>query len=192
MKELKFSRWELNSPVAFLIAANALVLLQIARSVITVGEAMWIYWFQSVIIGAVNATRMLAAREARAGLAADRISGALFFAAHYGLFHYAYFMFLSQYHARPNRLMLALNIAPFLIAQLSSLFRDPRAVVSGSRDLFVMMLKPYLRIIPMHITILLGRGLAPLFFVSSKTLADLFGYWLDRLGAPSAGETENS
>lgn len=190
MKQLKFSRWELNSPVTYLIAANVLVLLQIERSVLTVGEAMWIYWCQSVVIGAVNAARMLAARADKPGLAGDRAGGAVFFAFHYGLFHYGYYMYLAQAHAQANRLLIALNIAPFLIAQVSYLLRDPRAVVSHSRDLAAMMLKPYVRIIPMHITILLGRGLAPLFFVSTKTLADLFGYWLDRLGAPAAEDKE--
>lgn len=154
---------------------------------------MWVYWFQSITIGFFNFIRILQLKEF--STKGFRISGrpvqptqgmklftAFFFLFHFGFFHFGYLIFLligtfaKIYGNTPNLAevkYILLTALLFFINHLFSYFynrpRDTKKQNIGS-----LMFYPYARIIPMHITIILGfvfSGALALFLVL-KIFAD--------------------
>ncbi len=158
----------------------------------SMGELMWVYWGQSVVIGATNVARMLSLKEfSTKGMTmndapvpethAAKIQVAMFFTVHYGFFHFVYAVFLWQEMAlntlaSEDRVFLVFCVTAFLMSHAYSL-RHNR--VSDFRDkkpnLGTLMFYPYLRVIPMHLAILFGSvlGEGRLFlFMGLKLFAD--------------------
>ncbi|MEI6296692.1 MAG: DUF6498-containing protein [bacterium] len=154
---------------------------------------MWVYWFQSVIIGIFSFIKLLQLKETggtknqedNLSRILDRGLGffmAFFFLFHYGFFHFVYAMFLSSgiftnevgtisMPAEFNYILLSAFI--FLINHLFSYFYNRKKDVE-KQSLETLMTFPYLRIIPMHFTIIFGSilgGALPIFLIL-KTLAD--------------------
>lgn len=153
---------------------------------------VWPYWLQSVAIGVGNVVRMSRARRFstegvrmnNAPVAADaRGRGCLvaFFCVHYGLFHLVYLGFLAGLSdlAPGEGRWVALGAAVMALAQFATTRRQLREDARTTPNLGTMMLLPYLRIAPMHLTILLGlplagasTGAALLVFGVLKTVGD--------------------
>jgi hypothetical protein len=182
-------------------------------------DVMLVYWGQSVMIGFFNVIRILElkalspaggrgpTREATTlGMRLFTVFMALFFACHYGGFHAVYLAFLvgfmSESKAGPSRVDLVptlVCLAVFL-AQQWSLFRhrlecEPKERSSFARIFFF----PYARILPMHLTILLGASFLAmgrnaghdgrvksacllLFFLGLKTVADSIMHLMEHRG----------
>ena len=179
---------------------------------------MWIYWFQSVIIGFFNFIRILTLKDfstkdfhinnkpvkATKGV---KIFTAFFFAFHYGGFHLVYLGFLfiasftsiipssiTSYPAGPsdiaanvsdivtNVIYILVSTAIFFINHLYS-FLHNRKKDKKKQNIGRVMFFPYARIIPMHLTIVvgipfLGGGLIQttlvlFLFLILKTIADV-------------------
>ncbi len=138
---------------------------------------MAIYWCQSVTIGLVNFFRIYSLKEGEFFSEGFSINGrpaepnkftknytAFFFLLHYGFFHLVYLLFLINgtsgenhidtvqvgewYLILPTALMFFVN---HLFSYLYNRERDVVKINIGS-----VMFYPYLRIIPMHLTIILG------------------------------------
>ena len=108
---------------------------------------------------------------------------AFFFLVHYGFFHVVYFIFLNIQHpfgALPEYdwVFLSLCILGFVGSHFYSYrynatrdFRDRKPNIGS------LMFYPYLRILPMHLTIVIGAGstgvASLLMFMMLKTLADM-------------------
>ena len=106
-------------------------------------------------------------------------STALFFAMHYGFFHLVYAFFLiggmagdeeeplseamkstqSTGDGQSEVLWLLLGILGFLVSHAVSFFRNVREDLKRRPNLGIMMFLPYVRIIPMHLTIILGGAM---------------------------------
>jgi Family of unknown function (DUF6498) len=176
-----------------LLAANALA-AGIAWGVhMSLRELMLVYWMQSVIIGLSYFLRMLGLHEFTTegttmnGRPIPETAGgkrmvALFFAFHYGFFHFVYLMFLvsgkGAASVAGSRLALALCALGFLVNHAYSLARNLEADRAGRPNLGTMMFLPYARILPMHFTIILGgllHGGAGIWwlFAALKTGADV-------------------
>ena len=157
-------------------------------------ELMWVYWGQSVIIGIVNVWRMLTLKkfstegftsngrpvpETRAG----KISTAAFFAAHYGIFHLVYFVFLlgGLFGSKETPLRLtpmAVCLLAFLVNHIYSFLYNRAQDAERVPNLGTIMFYPYARILPMHLTLIFGAAVARtrlplLLFLGLKTGADL-------------------
>lgn len=174
--------------VAFLDGGNLLYLL-------------WPYWIQSVVIGffAQRRIRMLQ-RFSTEGLKmngravaptpASRRQAANFFVLHYGLFHLFYLVALLTFTGpmAAGRLSLGalsgwdtLTIVGvgigFALSHRASHREHVEADLSGNPNLGALMFLPYLRIVPMHLTIILAAvlhsALGVLFFSVLKTVADV-------------------
>lgn len=189
----------LSIPLRSLAADRSLWVL-VAANVIALGLALYdgwrtvdlmaAYWAQSVIIGIANFFRIRGLdRFSTEGFSindtpaqetpAVRRSTANFFALHYGLFHAVYFMFLSKsggIEAFADRWFLvaaALFAVNHFFSYRVNAARDRR----GRPNIGTLMFLPYLRVIPMHLTLLIG-GLviaspaALLLFGVLKTAAD--------------------
>lgn len=175
-----------------IVLANGLVLALALLLSWPLSVLLWPYWAQSVIIGLFNVRRMLALdRFTTDGLRInDRVvqpttgtkwQVASFFLLHYGFFHFGYLMFLLLKAPLPQAeqgwvlLLAVVFAASHALSHLEHLRHD----LAGGTNLGTLMFVPYLRIIPMHFTIILGMGflqgstLALWLFVALKTAADL-------------------
>lgn len=156
------------------------------------GEVMWVYWGQSVTIGVTNVLRMLRLRDfTTRGLrmndepvpeTQDAKRGvAVFFAIHYGFFHFVYALFLwSELPLNTlvahDRMLMILCVMAFVLSHGYSLQHNRRADFRQKKpNLGTLMMYPYLRVVPMHLAILLGEiaGDGRLFlFLGLKAIAD--------------------
>lgn len=155
-------------------------------------QMMWVFWAQSIFIGAINVVRMLSLKEFSTGNmtvngrrpdanASTKYQLALFFAFHYGVFHLGYFLFLWDQQPlnafEPIVLIYGgLCALGFMgvhgFSFMHNLNRDFR---HKKPNIGSIMMYPYLRIIPLHLTIILGQtygASATLLFLCLKTVAD--------------------
>jgi hypothetical protein len=156
---------------------------------------MWIYWFQSITIGFFNFIRILQLKEFSIdgfkinGQPAQLMQGikifiSFFFLVHYGLFHFVYMRFLltgtftKTYRNASNFIELKYIFLTSLLFFINHLFsyvyNRPKDTKKQNMGM-LLMFYPYVRIIPMHITIslaaVLGSRALPLFLLL-KTFAD--------------------
>ncbi len=157
-------------------------------------DLMLVYWVQSVIIGICYFIRIVKLQDfstegMRAGgqpiaeTQGTKLMMALFFLFHYGGFHAVYYVFVvigpaASGNAQVPLAGLALCAIAFAINHGYSLAHNIRNDRRGTVNLGTLMMLPYGRIIPMHVTIIAGGTFAPsppllLLFIGLKTGADL-------------------
>lgn len=178
-----------------IVVSNVLTLVLAIIQQWPASEIMWIYWWQSVFIGVANFNRMRTLTEfSTEGFTSNgqRVpetpegarSTAMFFAMHYGLFHFVYMIFLFSMSAENDlpsptivdNILAFFAIGGFLASHLFSLrYNAARDFKSKKPNIGALMFYPYLRIIPMHLTIIAGGALGAFslfIFIGLKTLAD--------------------
>jgi hypothetical protein len=172
-----------------LLAVNALALAFAVISGWSTRSLMLVYWGQSVVIGIANVLRILSLeRFATDGLrmngrpvaptTATKLQVAAFFTLHFGFFHAVYLVFLlADADAPLMEPWLLAAVAGFALNHAWSYRYNVALDRRGSPNLGTLMFTPYLRIVPMHLTILcgglLGDSLAALLlFGVLKTGAD--------------------
>ena len=177
----------------FLLLSNLATVFFATKENWNLSTIMWIYWFQSITIGFFNFIRILQLKEFSTegfeinGQPAQPTQGtkiftAFFFLFHYGFFHFVYMMFLltgtftKTYGNASNFIELKyifLASLLFFINHLFSYFYN-RPKDTKKQNIGSLMLYPYARIIPMHLTIIFGSafGGALPFFLVLKTFAD--------------------
>lgn len=173
-----------------LILANLLTIVLAVWQRWDLAPLLWIYWCQSVVIGIFNIARILCLREfSTRGFRINnrpvqptrstKIRTALFFACHYGLFHLVYLGFLGTGRPLQRRdfALVFVCITAFLLNHAYSFVRSAESDRRIRRNIGTLMMFPYARIIPMHLTILFGGLLAGgtgtlLLFLALKTGAD--------------------
>lgn len=188
-------------------SALSIVLMNVAVVVgaLIAGEGplwlMWPYWMQSVVIGYYNVRRIQKLQHFSTdglkinGSSVDPTPGTrrqtwIFFTVHYGFFHFGYAMFLLSGSFTPSGavapsagaewdwLWYAAAFVGFMVSHGQSHREHVEADLAGTSNIGTLMFMPYMRIIPMHMTIIfgsmLGGGrLALLLFGCLKTLADV-------------------
>jgi len=178
-------------------STRSLVLVNVATLVLALGfgwplaTLMWPYLLQSLVIGYYSRRRMLALTEfSTEGVKENnrpvpptvetRNRMANFFTLHFGFFHLGYALFLWQRVGE----MAWWDWAGCAVAALSFAFnhrlsyeQNVAADRRGRPNIGKLMILPYARILPMHITILLGWAwegpVAVLLFGGLKTVADV-------------------
>jgi len=147
---------------------------------------LFIFWAQSLIIGFFSAvsllfadTELIAAEMGKAGAEAGRnpqmgkgriwlfkIAVAVFFCIHFGLFHLFYFiLFFWNDTFSPATVMgtaVILALALFFFTHFFSLLWSWRATPKGGQFMADSILLPYNRIVPMHLTMILGFAISSL------------------------------
>ncbi len=172
--------------IVFLLITNLWCIYLFYKDPESFGTIVWIYWFQSILIGIFNFLDMITFIDhykepqlQKNPRIAQGCTG-LFFLGHYTGFHLAYLLFLFKY--KPNNWdFLLLTVAAFLLENIISFRRkkiyQKHHQVSGTYLFFI----PYLRILPMHL-MLLGPQLFNIspsaFFLVLKTFADIGFYSL--------------
>lgn len=168
-----------------LVAANIGTIYFAIRENWPYHEVLWIYWFQSVIIGLFNTFRvMLSPKES--GGRFKNIAMGIFFLFHYGFFHVVYAIFLDLYKFfdidpfRQAEILYAIGLfaASHLVSFIYYFVFDHEERLPTEKQMMV----PYRRIIPMHLTIIFSPILfilwsdqlsGVLFFLSIKSIADV-------------------
>lgn len=166
-----------NGSILVLAAANIYVAFPAAGNEWPLAELMWVYWAQSVIIGLVHVLNILAVGDYEVGdfkifgqpvgkTVGARVNLGFMFLLHYGFMHFAYlFILASHFRVKPTEFDGFLSSsALFAAAHLFSFIRQRRALASARPTLTMLFFFPYIRVIPMHFTILLGFGAAGIFF----------------------------
>jgi len=151
---------------------------------------MFIYWGQNIIIGFFNFLKILNAGPIRVrGVSSARVPRqaqlfiAIFFVVHYGFFHFGYWQFLQPL-TEVDWNWVGLSLLLFLSHHGFS-FQYNYGREKERWGVEKLMFFPYLRIIPMHMTIIFGGfflavlnneladRIVLLFFLLLKTQIDL-------------------
>jgi hypothetical protein len=216
-----WKRADLTGFSAFsILASNLLVIVFAVVDKLSAVDLLWIYWSQSVIIGLFNVVEILALKEfSTEGFnqggrpmpptRAAKISTALFFLFHYGFFHAIYAVFLGTFSRMSDgpsgggsKSFVLYSAAIFFARYLIDFIRSRAAGREGVPNLGTMMFAPYARIVPMHLTIILGGFVGAIgsfspgtdliilvIFAGVKTVVELFTHSVDlSKGAPEPSQ----
>ena len=159
-----------DSSVYMLIAANVVALAISLWTHMSLRELMVVYWIQSVIIGIAAAARILSLERFTTGgitmndrpvpeKPSSKALVAGFFAMHYGGFHAVYLVFLAAAPGEQSGgslLGYVLCSAVFSVNHGYSLAQNVKRDALGRPNIGALMILPYARIIPMHLTIVFG------------------------------------
>lgn len=178
-----------NSSFYSLIAVNAVTIILAVFQQWNFFTLVWVYWLQSVIIGLFQFFKILDLKHySTKGFKINDHSvqpskgvkyyTAFFFAFHFGFFHliYAVFLFTGVREAEWRSILMLGGL--FFFNHLFSYIKNRRQDREREKNIGTMMFFPYVRIIPMHLTILfgmffIGGPISLVFFLLLKTAADV-------------------
>lgn len=182
----------LSLPFLLLLLGNFYCIYYFTTHADGFDTVIWIYWFQSVIIGLFNFLELLTVKnfddsdfkiDNKPMQKGGSGCAAYFFLFHYGFFHLVYFIFLATKLGLQSALtkVVFLGVLFFLVESFVSFLYRKRIEQTRTINYGVLFFLPYLRIIPMHIFILipvfLGIGGSMLFLIL-KFIADILTYIL--------------
>lgn len=178
----------------FLIGINVFSIVYYQRNPTQFNSVLWLYWFQSVLIGIFTFLDMITLKPAPAGI--DKTNGpfqskgcsAFFFLFHYQTFHLAYFLFILLSGKIIDRLFLLIGVTSLLVNMVIEFIQRKNKELKSGVNFTRIFFLPYLRIIPMHVMIL-----APLFlkikptlvFLILKSIADITMYTILKKESPA-------
>jgi hypothetical protein len=165
-----------------LLAINIYCIIYYHQNPAGFASIVWLYWFQSVLIGLFNFADMITVRNSsndifdQSGKKTSKGCISLFFLVHYNGFHFGYAIFiLVMIKGKIDTMFLLLGIVAFALNQIVQFIQHKRKEKQYSVNLSTMMFLPYLRIVPMHLMILgpaFFHWQASDIFLVLKTIAD--------------------
>jgi hypothetical protein len=173
-----------------LLLLNLLFIIEFRNDPSQYTSIILLYWCQSVLIGVFNFLDMVTAKNLKADITVNgkpatpaQAKGCLplFFLVHYGIFHGVYLIFLMMdlKLTDTNFSYLRLALAGVLLQQVIQFVQMKTKYAQTTRTLSSLIFIPYLRIVPMHLTILLPKFLSwtpALTFLILKTIFDVIGH----------------
>jgi len=166
-------------------------------------DVMLVYWVQSVIIGYYNYHRIMDLKEFSTKnfsinnkrpdpTPETRKSVALLFALHYGIFHAVYLGFILGRESGAiglSSIGIAACIVAFVFNHRYSYKYNKERDSQRVPNIGTIMFFPYVRILPMHITIGIaalqtgGSPIALFIFLVLKTVADIIMHMIEHADA---------
>ena len=154
---------------------------------------IWIYWLESVVIGIFAFLKLLMGGIRQAKRLPMGIFLAVFFAVHYGMFHFAYLIFLTilpWFSVSSSEIPWILLTGGILLTShafsfYENILKKRKEIPAGVKAAKLQFSEPYSRILPIHMTIILSgftigffgieRNLGLLLlFMGLKTVSDLY------------------
>jgi hypothetical protein len=203
-----------------LIVSNLVVIIWALVEGWSLPVIMWVYWIQSVSIGFFWFIKIMALKDfstknlettgvvdkATKPTKGVKVRAGLFFLFHYNFFHLIFALFLIS--EMKSRLTLPIISAGgiFFFNQLFSFLYNRKELNKKKQNIGKVFEFPYIRIIPMHLTIFLGSILQDkagipiegksilLLFLLLKTIADVGMYvrYKKGFGDKPSRELDNS
>ena len=187
-----------------LLLSNLIVIISAVFNKWPLGDIIWVYWCQSVIIGIFWFLKMLTLRDFSVegvqvndrpveATADTKVGMSVFFLFHYGFFHFIYFFFLNREFKPESIIQMLLLACVFFVYQGFSFFYNYKWQEGEKPNIGKLMFFPYARIIPIHLTIIFGGVLrekfglfdsnpALLLFMLLKTFADVIMHIVENTG----------
>ena len=176
--------------VLALLAVNLFVLDTFIVNGWRIFDLIFVYWFQSVIIGFFQILKILSSKkfsvegETLLGFPSEEKPGsktivALFFGLHYGIYHLMIAFLTGIFEFKVIGSLAFIIIILFFINHLFSFLYYKKDIENRKPVISLKMYWPYARVIPMHVFVISGvvlasNPIAPLFFVIMKTGADIY------------------
>lgn len=181
-----------NPSFLFLVAGNLFCIWYFQNHPDGFVNVVWVYWFQSIIIGLFNFLLLLTIKNMDATgfklnnqpvTAQNKGCAAWFFLVHYGIFHLVYAVFLLVLFGVKllDLKLLLIGVVAFFIESILNYIRQKQMESRVAARISTLFFMPYLRIIPMHLMILLPAFLGwqpSLLFLVLKMAADLLSFVL--------------
>ena len=213
-----YNAFKKDKSAAVLVFSNTIVIIFALTQNWNLLILMLGYWLQSVIIGFFNFVKIVSLKEFSVkGLKINnkkveatkktKMSVAFFFVLHYGFFHLVYFGFFMGFIAENQDLNLTKEISSILIMgiifffnHLFSFWYNKGEFKEKKPNIGKIMLFPYARIIPMHLTVMAYVGfiifssiagfelyfIPLILFLFFKTMADLIMHIIEHQGFEDA------
>lgn len=191
-----------DKTIIFLLFSNLVTLLIAYIEQWNFMTLLWIYWFQSVVIGVINYIEISNLKDFTVGQLsingakakrdeATKKAVANFFLMHYGIFHAVYLFFLIiftvlSFTEQTDGFIISLSTSDFVGISIGCLiflgnhiygFISNKDRLIDKPNIGTMMLLPYARIVPMHLILILALLLnyteALILFLLLKTFADV-------------------
>ena len=172
-----------------LILSNLIIIVWAVIDNWQAATIIWIYWYQSIIIGIFTACKALTLQNfSTKGVTVNdrpvlptkgtKIKLAGFFTIHYGFFHLCYALLLTSIlkeKAALNYIIPAVLL--FFANHLFSFIYNEKEDREREINIGTLLFMPYCRIIPMHLLIIIGAVLPGrillILFLLLKTAADI-------------------
>jgi hypothetical protein len=179
-EDIKGFRWQrLPESARVLLASNALTIIVAILFGLDPAEIIWVYWLESVVIGAYTVLAFIMMARApkssrNEGTPAGAYGYAIFFIIHYGMFHgvYAVFLLAMPWFNITHPDLLGMGITAGILALshgfsfVKNVLGNPAEIARTKGNMDRVMMAPYSRIIPMHLTIIFsGFLMVPLAFL---------------------------
>lgn len=184
---------KLDSSSKILVLSNVFTIILAVSLGYGFAVLIWAYWLESVVIGIFAFLKLMIGGIKQAKTMPTGIFLALFFAFHYGMFHFGYLIFLSVlpwFSVNQSEVSWVLLTGGILLAShtfsfYENVLRKWREIPYGAKAAKLQFREPYSRILPMHMTIILsgfavgffgieGNVLLLLLFMGLKTVSDLY------------------
>jgi hypothetical protein len=164
-----------------LLVANGLTIYFFATGHGSLMEVLWIYWFQSIVIGVINFIRILSLPSVISitlpgGIPATRevpqLPTAIFFSFSYGFYHLVYMVFLIIFSQSQTKIIVngvpktfhfnaqGITWSAVFLATLAFAFHHAytfwveRRTLHSEGQSIIAVASPYARIMPMHLIII--------------------------------------
>ena len=164
---------------------------------------VWLYWAQSIMLGAFNfldiltIKRVLAPKKGTSDIFGLKRPLAFFFMFHYGCFHLVYFFFLLGFKSSgPFQWdFFRYFLLAFFFGQAVNFIQHKINQRKEPANIAVMFFTPYLRVVPMHLTILLPNFMPVTnmgVFLILKSVADVLMYLVTNRSNKKSPEMDKS
>jgi Na+/H+ antiporter NhaD/arsenite permease-like protein len=197
------SQFQSDRSVLPLLLSNLLTLVWAVAEGWRIVDVMLVYWVQSVVIGYYNYHRIMNLKKFSTEnfsmnnrrpdpTPETQRSVARFFAAHYGIFHAVYLAFIlgdNSGEVSLSSIGLVVCVVAFVLNHRFSYQFNKERDSQRVPNIGTIMFFPYVRILPMHITIGIaasqssGSMTALVIFLGLKTIADIIMHMIEHADA---------
>ena len=173
--------WDKSTKI--LVLSNIVTIIFALSEGWDLNNVLWVYWFQSIIIGYFNYKRILKLEnfttenlrmndQPVSPTENSKKQIANFFLMHYGLFHLGYFLFLMSDFSLSFKgsylgFSFIIAISSFIVSIITFYFNHKTSFelnyqedLKSKVNIGTLMFMPYARIIPMHLIIIFAGNLA--------------------------------